>query len=258
QVVGPLVGRTEGRPLVLVPTGALHGTPWAALPGIAPVLSVAPSAGLWMRGHAIEPLHHAPGDHRSGAHSRLTEGVRVLVAAGPRLAHAVAEAEDVAQRYPDAEVTLAPYATVEEVREALPTVDLAHLACHGHFRDDNPLFSALEFDGGRLSVFELERLSRVPRHLVLSACDSGRAAVRPGDELIGLTAALLRLGTQSLVASVLPVPDDATRRLMTALHGQLAAGLAPPHALAAARLQLDTTSDADLVAAAAFVAFGSD
>lgn len=241
-VVAPLVADLDGRPLVLVPTGALHGTPWPALPGLPDELVVAPSAALWLRGRTAQ---RAP-----------TSGV--LVAAGPNLAHADDEVRAVGDRYPGATVRGAADATVDEIRRLLPTVDLAHLACHGHFRDDNPLFSALELTGGRLSVFELEHLSHVPRRLVLSACDSGRAAVRPGDELIGLAAALLRLGTQSLVASVLPVPDDATRRLMTAFHAELAAGVTPAAALAAARATLDLDADDDRVAAAAFVVFGSD
>lgn len=242
-VVAPLADVLDGRPLVLVPTGVLHGTPWPALPGIPDDLVIAPSAALWLRGRQANP--------RAAAGS-------VLVAAGPGLQHADAEVDAVGALYAGATVRRAADATAGEVRALLPAADLAHLACHGQFRDDNPLFSALELTGGRLSVFELEHLPAVPRRLVLSACDSGRAALRPGDELIGLTAVLLRLGTQSLVASVAPVPDDATRRLMVAFHTRLAAGATPPAALAAARRALDAGADEDRVAAAAFVVFGSD
>ncbi|MDO9354082.1 MAG: CHAT domain-containing protein, partial [Solirubrobacteraceae bacterium] len=106
-------------------------------------------------------------------------------------------------------------------------------------------------------VFELERLPRVPERLVLSACDAGISAVHPGDELLGLTAALLHLGAQSLIASVLPVPDGATRRLMIALHRELARGASPAAALAAARVSGDPDAHDDRVAAAAFQVFGS-
>lgn len=254
-VLGPVAGELAGRPLVLVPTGALHGTPWPALPGIPDELVVAPSAALWLRGRAAAEA--TEGAARSGDATSPTAGT-VLVAAGPRLHHAGAEIRAVAARYPAPTVRPAAAATADEIRALLPSVELAHLACHGHFRDDNPLFSALEFTGGLISVFELEQLPSVPRRIVLSACDSGRAAVRPGDELIGLAAALLRLGTESLVASVLAVPDDATRRLMTAFHTRLAGGATPPAALAAARAELDPGTDEDRVAAAAFVVFGSD
>ncbi|MFC4946126.1 CHAT domain-containing protein [Pseudonocardia sp. GCM10023141] len=49
-LLGPLADLCDGRELVVVPTGALHAVPWAALPSCAgrPV-SVAPSAALCMR-----------------------------------------------------------------------------------------------------------------------------------------------------------------------------------------------------------------
>jgi len=58
----------------------------------------------------------------------------------------------------------------------------------------------------RLNVFREaariwgETLDSTPRLLILSACDSGLSAVRPGDELMGLAAAFLTLGTRSLVS----------------------------------------------------------
>ena len=54
--------------------------------------------------------------------------------------------------------------------------------------------------------------------VVLSACESGLPAVHPGDELLGLAAALLAMGAKSLVATVVPVLDDASRSLMLSLH----------------------------------------
>ncbi len=44
------------------------------------------------------------------------------------------------------------------------------------------------------------------------------------DELIGLAAALLAIGSVSLVAALLPVPDDASRVLMLRFHRNLKAG----------------------------------
>ena len=62
---------------------------------------------------------------------------------------------------------------------------------------------------------------------MLSACDAGRTAVRAGDELMGLTSALLALGTGAIVASTVDVPDEPTRRLMVALHERLRAASGP-------------------------------
>jgi hypothetical protein len=47
-------------------------------------------------------------------------------------------------------------------------------------------------------------------------------------------AAFLGLGTATLVASVLPVPDALAQRVTVAFHRALAAGIGPAAALAAA------------------------
>ena len=99
-------------------------------------------------------------------------------------------------------------------------------------------------------------MGRAPSTLVLSACESGLSGVRPGDELMGLASVLLALGTNVLVASIVPVPDDATRRLMCVFHEQLAAGAAPAPALAAAQARVAADSAAGLAAAAGFLCLG--
>ncbi|MDQ8044059.1 MAG: CHAT domain-containing protein, partial [Solirubrobacteraceae bacterium] len=255
QLLEPLAAAIAGRPVVVVPAGSLHSLPWAALRGDHASLVVAPSATLWRRGQREAELARTRGAEASQAGSARGG---VLLAAGPGLNEADAEIEDLASSYPGALLLDSGAATIDAVRAGLATVDLAHLACHGHFRDDNPLFSALELADGALSVFEFEDLPRVPARIVLSACDAGRSSVHPGNELLGVTAALLRLGAQSLVASTLPVPDGASRRLMTAAHRGLASGLGMSASLAQARTSVDLERDEDFVAAAAFAVLGSD
>ena len=74
---------------------------------------------------------------------------------------------------------------------ALEGAGMAHVAAHASFRADNGLWSSLELADGVLTVYELEQLRRPPQVVVLSACQSGLSAVRPGDEVMGLVAALL-------------------------------------------------------------------
>ncbi|GAA0733762.1 CHAT domain-containing protein [Dactylosporangium roseum] len=234
--------RLDG-PLLVVPTGALHALPWAALPSLAerPVC-VAPSAALWHRAAVTAPPARA--------------GAAVFVA-GPGLPHATAEVAALARRSPGARQLTGRRATAEAVLGALDGADLAHIAAHGQFRSDNPLFSALRLVDGPLTVYDLERLARPPRRVVLSACESGLSAVHPGDELLGLTAALLGLGATSLVASVVPVPDAATRPLMLRLYRHLRSGAGSAAALARARRDLAGAGPAARVAAAGFACFGA-
>jgi tetratricopeptide (TPR) repeat protein len=240
-LLAPLAGRIGDRPLVIAPTGLLHAVPWAALPSCAgrPV-TVVPSAGLWLRAGATPP---AP-------------AFRTVLAAGPGLPTARQEVAELASRYPAAVCLSGADATADATASALDHADLAHVAAHGRFRADNPLLSSLRLHDGPLTVYDLETLGRSPTTLVLPACNSGLSEVRPGDELTGLVASLLCLGTRTVVAPVLAVPDAATMPLMLAFHDGLGRGLPPAEALAAAGAGLGPGDDA-LVVAAGFVCFGA-
>ena len=104
---------------------------------------------------------------------------------------------------------------------ALDGATLAHVAAHGRFRPDSPLFSSLEMADGPLTVHDLERLRVAPYRLILSACESGVLAPVGADELLGLASALFSIGTAGLVCSVAEVNDDATAALMLDLHDHL-------------------------------------
>jgi CHAT domain-containing protein len=124
-------------------------------------------------------------------------------------------------------------------------------------RTDNPLLSALHLADGPLTVYDLERMARAPRTVVLSACQSGINAVRAGDELLGLVSALLGLGTRTVVATTVPVPDAATAPVMLALHDRLARGADAAQAIATTRATIDEHDDSAVALAAGFVCFGA-
>jgi CHAT domain-containing protein len=149
-----------------------------------------------------------------------------------------------------------PAATVDAVAGALDGAGVAHLAAHGRVHPSNPLFTSLTFADGPLTVYDVERLRQPPTVVVLAACDVGRSAVRAGDELIGLSAAFLALGTRQVVASVVPVPDAETVPLMVAFHRRVAAGLATVPALAAAQAELGAGVPEAMAASAGFVSIG--
>jgi CHAT domain-containing protein len=243
--------RIADRPLVVVPTGSLHALPWTALPTCAGrAVSVTPSARLWLAAanaaggagiagaasgaesavSAVNALSAAG----SGTVATSATGLGTVLMAGPGLAHAEPEIAALAARYPDAIVLSGAAATATAAARALDGAALAHVATHGRFRADHPLFSSLDAHDGPLYVYDLERLSSTPQTLVLSACESALSGVRPGDELMGLASAVFALGTRTLIASVTPVDDSDTRTLMLALHAALASGRPPAAALAEA------------------------
>lgn len=218
---------------MVVPTGGLHGVPWAALPGLATrAFTVAPSATSWARAHA----------------HRAAPGTAVF-AAGPDLPAARGEALALAGAA-GAPALVDGDATVARVLAALEGAGVAHIAAHGALRAGNPLFSGLRLADGVLTVYELERLARPPALVVLAACESAASVVHAGDELMGMAAALLQVGVRSLIASPVHVSDAGTRAVVEALHAQLARGSAPARALADVRAALAGGAD-PLVASAA-------
>ncbi|MFI7587572.1 CHAT domain-containing protein [Spongisporangium articulatum] len=229
------------RPLVVVPTGPLQSLPWSVLPSMrGRAVTVAPSATAW---------------HAAVSASPRSSGGRVVVISGPGLPGARDEAAAVAALHG----TTATAPGVEAALGALAGADVAHLATHGVVHRANPLFSSLVLADGPLTGYDLERLRPMPRLVVLAGCDTGRLAVRAGDELLGLVATLLARGARQVVASVVPVPDAETAPLMRAFHAELVAGVSAAQALSRAQsaLQDDGHPAAAVAAAAGFVCIGA-
>ena len=236
--------------VIVVPPGRLHAVPWGLMPRLRTrAVSVAPSAASWLRARRA-----VAGQARDDA-----AGPVVLVR-GPGLASRGAEVPQLAADY--AVGDLEPVvlgdgsATVARVMSAIDGARLVHIAAHGTFRADSPLFSALQLDDGPLTVYDLERLRRGPRLLVLSSCDSAVVAPAGADEVLGLASSLIPLGTAGIVASVVRVNDPAVVPLMIELHRHLRGGASLAGALRDARL----ASGSDLVAAAtgwSFISLGT-
>ena len=227
QVLTPLLPVARDSALVVVPTGPLYGVPWQLLPPCRdrPV-TVSPSATFW-----ISAVGRAGG---VGPEPGSRTGVEPLLVAGPGLEHAESEVARIGSLRPTAVRLVGAAASADATLDALDGRRLAHLAAHGQHNRDNALFSSLHLAGSQLMGYDLQRLRRPPRQAVLSACDLGQATVRPGDEMLGLVAALLATGTATVVASVGRVPDDEAADLMVGYHRALLGGAAPSPALAEA------------------------
>ena len=224
--------------IVLVLPADLHAVPWRALPSLrGRAITIAPSVRWWLDTSRVDAARPGP----------------ILVAAGPRLDVADTEAAAVAACHTGARVLTGESATTRAVTDGLVGAPLAHIVAHGRFRHDNPLWSTIELADGPLSVYELEMLEHTPPTMVLASCDSGVGGPRGGEQLLGLSQTLLRMGTRSIVASVNLVPDDpTTTAALVALHEDLASGVEPSVSLAK-RVYDDPLDD---LAAACFVTLG--
>jgi len=173
--------------------------------------------------------------------------------AGPGLEYAEFEVEHLAKAYVEPDVTIGPDATVAACIDLLGRADLVHIACHGSFRTDNPMFSALHLADGPLIVHDLERLHRLPETVVLPACSVATAKALQGGSLLGLATALTTLGACNVIAPLAPINDASSVTVMQRLHEWLVAGHPPAAALAEAAMAHDVTDPT----AGAFIALGA-
>jgi CHAT domain-containing protein len=218
--------------LVIVPHGLLHQIPFHALfDGERYLLerfeiSYAPSARIY----SLCQQHDPP---------QVSEDKALVMSVRDPLIPAVSEeAKAVARHLPGAEVLSDGRATTDALRSASSGCHVLHLACHGLFRSDNPMFSSLKLHDGWLTAAEVMQLDLEGALVTLSACESGRNEVFGGDELIGLTRAFLGVGASTLVVSLWVVQDQATAELMGKYYERLRGGASPAEALRAAQLEI--------------------
>ena len=230
----PLLPDAPGGPgtprLTVVPHGLVHRVPFHALfDGERYLLerfetSYAPSARLYALGR---------GQVRRNPGRALVVGV-----SDPLLPAVAREARAVRRHLPDAEVLIDGRATVAAVEGRSAGHGILHLACHGLFRSDNPMFSSLKLHDGWLTAADALRLDLTGALVTLSACESGRSEIFAGDELMGLTRAFLGAGASAMTVSLWVVQDDTTASLMEEYYDRLRDGAGPAEALRSAQLAL--------------------
>lgn len=235
--------RWSRRSVLIAPAAHLLTVPFGMLPALAgSEVTVTPSTTLWLRARDVRA------ETRQLGH--------VALVTGPGLTTHEQEVTQLRSVHPDAVVLGGADATVGRTLAALSGARLAHIAAHGTFRSDAPLFSSLQLADGPLMLHDLDRVPVPPQAFVLSACDSGGLHPITPHEALGLVSGLLAAGTHTVVASVEPVNDAATAALMPHVHAAVAAGGTLAAGLLNARREAG--SDPLLAAtAAAFVAWGA-
>jgi hypothetical protein len=234
QLVAPWSRHVPDRRVVVVPSGALAGTPWTLLPDLAGLpVTVPRSASEWINA-------------RDSARPLETAGF----VAGPRVDRAHEEIKRAAYAWSDAHMLEGEQVCAEPVRDLASRVDVFHVAAHGRHSADNPLFSGLELVDGPWFGYDIDQVRSIPSTVILSACELGRSTIRWGEESIGMTAAWLHAGARCVIASPALVDDDVACEVLAATHQMLADGAQPADALASAMAVIDG-------GVAPFICFGS-
>jgi CHAT domain-containing protein/tetratricopeptide (TPR) repeat protein len=210
ELVAPLRLMLRGNRLILVPHGGLHFLPFHALRCEGHylcdefTLSYAPSATVL-----------ALCQERPWSENRPS---LVMGVPDPRAPHILAEVQSVAPLLPQPELFIGDRATAAVLRERGPQCGLLHIATHGNYRQDNPMFSGIRLGDGYLNLYDLYQIKLGARLAVLSGCATGMNVVAAGDELLGLQRGLFCAGVTSVLLSLWDVHDRSTAELMQSFY----------------------------------------
>jgi CHAT domain-containing protein/tetratricopeptide (TPR) repeat protein len=234
MVFAPLRGMIETERVVIIPHGALHYVPFHALRNEGAYLverfeiSYAPSA-------AVLKLCRAPRSRSNGSGGGRMIALGVDHRDTPHIAD---EIREIGRLFPDSVTLTGEDATRENLFRFAPEARFLHLASHGYFRRDNPMFSFLKLFDSPLNFYSLLDLRLRAEMVTLSACHTGVNMVFPGDELHGLMRGFLYAGAPSLVASLWAVSDTSTAELMREMYRLISRGESKRSALRKAQLRI--------------------
>jgi tetratricopeptide (TPR) repeat protein len=226
QLIAPVQDKLQKKSLIVIPHQLLHYVPFDALYDGARYLIeshdivCAPSASV-LKICREKKIH-------------TTEQDLILAVADEMTPYVNEEVQALRELLPKGLFFLGAEAREDKLRRYGPTAGKLHIAAHGIFRADNPMFSSLKLGDTWLNLFDIFNLQLGAELTVLSACETGMSAVWEGDELLGLARGFLYAGTPSLVVSLWTVNDRSTAILMRRFYEGLRRGLSKPRALQAA------------------------
>ncbi len=250
------VGRllVDARTAVIVPDGILFALPWAALRGGGRSRYLAESHELVLEPSASAFVRLR---NRGSAISRD----RALVVARPNapgrpLPETEIEAKALSALFPGSRVLIGEEANEPAVRRWIGRYDIVHFATHARVDPARPLQSSLLLTGERgaladslldpldpedgvLTGYEvLELPLRSGALVTLAACETVGIIPQRGEGIVGLARAFLESGASSVVATLWPVEDRATRELMGRFYRELASGNSAAGALSNAQADM--------------------
>ncbi|MGB5622244.1 MAG: CHAT domain-containing tetratricopeptide repeat protein [Gammaproteobacteria bacterium] len=262
--------------LIIIPDGALHYVPFAALPLSGPgdspryllsdyeILRVSSASAMALREEtwdqtfprsvaifadpivtAGDPRMPEQAASRAASQNWMTSlnRLRRLEWSGEEAA-AIAELADPEHRL----VLTGPAATREAVLDTdLRPYRFVHFATHSFIDTEYPSLSGLVLSPGSgsgptddlLQLDQISALSMNAEVAVLSACETALGREIRGEGLIGLTQGFILAGANQVIASLWRVPDRGTASLMALLyHNMMTLGQPASAALRNAQLEL--------------------
>ena len=229
----------QAKSLIIAPHGPLHLVPWAGLAFRGKRLLEACPIGILPNLTCVQSL---------AAEFSIAPQVALIGAPDyralrmPPLLQAEVELQEIEQIYLMHGGIVGQIFTGKEATEthfwALakhPTAsrNILHISSHGTFEADDPMNSGLLFTDARVNAAEIARTRLRYDEVILSVCSTGyrptevQGIVLSGDDILGLPGALLESGVRSVLVSIPPAREDASRRFMTLYHESRAEGTSP-------------------------------
>ena len=210
ELIAPVRSLLSTPHLVIVPHGQLHYLPFHALYDgetfllDAYTISYAPSASVFALCQT--------------ARAEAGMGSLVLGIPDERAPLIRQEVESVHNALPGSQVFLGESASHQTLADKAPSCRIVHIATHGSFRPDNPMFSGIRLGDGYLHLYELYHMRLPVELLALSGCATGLNVVAAGDELLGLIRGALYAGAKSLLLTLWDVHDGSTTQFMESFY----------------------------------------
>lgn len=146
-------------------------------------------------------------------------------------------------------------ATESAVWSQAGEAEILHIAAHGTYNPESPIFSTVFLRGdtrnnsrcngnshcdGRLETHEIYGLdlTKATNLVVLSACQLQRGKLKAGDEVVAVNRAFLFAGTPSTLASLWTVRERPTMLLMERFYAHLKANKSKAEALRQAQIEV--------------------
>ncbi len=230
HLIEPIQDKLDRSLLIFVPHGVLHYVPFHALYDGTNYLVDAYAVSRGASASVLKICREKK--------IQRTEQDLVLAAADEMTPYINEEVAALRSLLPKGLFFVGREAREDKLRRYGPTAGKLHIAAHGIFRADNPMFSSLKLGDSWLNLFDIFNLQLGAELTVLSACETGMSAVWEGDELLGLARGFLYAGTPSLVVSLWTVNDRSTAQLMRRFYEALQHGASKARALQEATLEI--------------------
>ncbi len=152
------------------------------------------------------------------------------------LPHIDREVAQIRNMFPQAKI----YSTVDEILKSADqeSFDLIHVAAHGRYDHENPMFSSIQLADGHLLACDIARSAFRTRIATLASCDSASMGQPTGWEPQGLARAFLARRSEVVIGSLWPLSDIAAEFGFSTFYRKLKVGRSVSDSLSDARSDL--------------------